>query len=351
MKLGFVVVGCGRMGKRRAKAVTKNHNSELLCVVDNDLTQARSLAEELNCQFYTHLDEAIKRDDVDAVVVSVPNKYHLEASLKSLKLGKHVFCEKPLAITPKEAKLMVETALNEGVFLKAGSNVRFFHNILKAKELVDDRTIGKLLFARGWIGHEGWNLKQDSWFIDPQLIGRGTMLDNGCHLIDIIRWFMAEIKECFGCCSTLLHKLPNDIEDNSMGILIGLNGELAMIQSSWTDWNGYFYLEFYGENGALYIDNRGNEAKTIIKTKNNELRVFDYSKEPKISFQMEIDDFISSILAGKHPLPSGYDGMRVIQIINGIYESSSQGQKICVYGAEEQTLEKRLMEKYGQSFQ
>ena len=351
VKLGFAVIGCGRMGKRRAKAVAQNRNSELVCVVDNDQTQAKSLAEKLNCEFYTSYDKAIKRDDVDAVVVSVPNKYHPEVSVKSLKLGKHVFCEKPLAITPQEARFMVETALKEGVFLKAGSNVRFFRNVEKAKVVIDDGTIGNLLFARGWIGHGGWNLRPDSWFVAPELIGRGTMLDNGCHLIDIIRWFMGEIKDCIGYCSTLLHKLPSALEDNAVGILIGLNGEPAIIQSSWTDWSGYFYSEFYGENGALYIDNRGNEAKTIVKKRNKNLEVFDYSKEQKISFQEEIDDFTSSILAGKQPLPSGYDGMRIIQIINGLYQSSEQGRKIRVYGTEEQTLEKRLMERYGQSFQ
>jgi len=351
VKLGFAVIGCGRMGKRRAKALAQNSNSKLVCVADNNLTQAKSLAEELNCELYTSYDKAIKRDDVDAVVVSIPNKYHPEISIRSMKLGKHVFCEKPLAITPQEGKLMVETALKEEVFLKAGSNVRFFRNVEKAKELIDSGIIGNILFARGWIGHGGWNLKPDSWFVNPELIGRGTMLDNGCHLIDIIRWFMGEIKECIGYHSTLFHKLPNILEDNAVGILVGLNGEPAIIQSSWTEWNGYFYIEFYGDNGALYIDSRGNEAKTIIKTKNAVSKIFDYSKEPKTSFKKEIDDFISCVLNGKQPLPSGYDGMRVVQIIHGLYKSTKSGQKIRVYDTKEREFEKRLMNKYGKSLQ
>jgi predicted dehydrogenase len=345
-KLRFVVIGCGRMGKRRAEAIAQNPHSELLCVVDNDVMQARSLAEQLNCEFYTSYDKAIKKEDCDAIIISAPNKYHAELSIKSMKLGKHVFCEKPLAIKPKEAELMVKTALKEEVFLKAGSNVRFFQNIEKAKELIDNGVLGNLLFARGWIGHQGWNLKPGSWFMDPKLIGGGTMLDNGCHIIDIIRWFMGEIKECFGYRTTLLHKLPNALEDNAVGILIGMNGEPALIQASWTEWNGYLYLEFYGENGALYIDNRGDEAKTILKTKNG-IQVFDYSKEPKISFQREIDEFISSIIAKRHPLPSGYDGMRVVQIIDGLYQSARQGRKISVYSTQEQILKEKWKAKFG----
>jgi len=338
------------MGKRRSEAVAQNPYSKLLCVVDNDAIQAKSLAKELNCEFYTSYDKVIKRKDIDALVVSIPNKYHAEVSIKGMKQGKHVFCEKPMTIASEEAKVMVKTALKEGVFLKAGSNVRFFTNIKKAKEIIDRGILGKILFARGWIGHQGWNLQPNSWFTDPELIGGGTMLDNGCHLIDIIRWFIGEIKECFGYRITLLHKLPYALEDNAVGILIGLNGEPALIQSSWTEWNGYLYLEFYGENSALYINNRGNEAKTILKTRNNNIQVFDYSKEPKNSFQKEIDDFISSIIARKQPLPSGYDGMRAVQIINGLYQSAQQGRKVSVYGTHEQIFKEKWMAKFGQVF-
>lgn len=338
------------MGKRRASAIVHNPNSELVCVVDNCITQAKSLAEQLDCEFYTNCDEAIKKDGIDAIIISMPNKYHADISTKSMTKGKHVFCEKPMAITSEEAKLMVKTALKEGVFLKAGSNVRFFSNIEKAKEIIHSGALGRVLFARGWIGHQGWNLKPSSWFTDPELIGGGTMLDNGCHIIDIIRQFMGETKECLGYCSTLLHKLPDTLEDNAVGILIGLNGAPALIQSSWTEWNGYFYLEFYGENGALYIDNRGTEAKTIIKKKSDDIQIFDYSKEPQISFQKEIDDFISSVRTGRQPLPSGYDGMRVVQIINGLYESARRGSKVLVYGAQEQILERKWMAKFGRGF-
>lgn len=343
--MGFAVVGCGRMGKRRAQAIYKNKDSNLICVVDNNHGCAKSLAKGLKCEYYTNYNRAIERNDIDAVVVSLPNKFHSEVSVKSMTLGKHVFCEKPLAITPEEAKLMVETALDNDVFLKAGSNVRFFENIEKARELIEKKAIGKLLFARGWVGHGGWNLKPDLWFTNPDLIGGGTMLDNGCHLIDIIRWFIGEIKECFGYSSTLLHELPIALEDNAVGILIGLKGEPAIIQSSWTEWNGYFYIEFYGENGALYIDSRGNEAKTIIKLKDSVPEVFDYSKEPKISFKKEIDDFISCILSNRQPLPSGYDGMRVIRIIYGLYESARSGRKISVYDITDHEFDKMIVSR------
>lgn len=337
------------MGKRRVEAVAKNQNSELICVADNDLMCAKKLAQTLKCDFYSSYEKAIERNEVNAVVVAMPNKYHCEVSEKSLNLGKHVFCEKPLTITPQEAKLLVWTAFKNKVYLKAGSNVRFFPNVLKAKELINCGVLGKLLFARGWIGHEGWNLGQGSWFSNPDIVGGGTLLDNGCHIIDIVRWFIGEIKECIGYCATVLHKLPSALEDNAMGILIGTDGQMATVQSSWTEWDGYFYLEFCGEKGTVCIDSRGSKADTIVKIKNNPPEILDYSKEPKVSFQKEIDDFVSCMMEKRQPLPSGYDGMRTIQIINALYKSAKSGQRICVFGDEDQNF-KRLIEGHGKSF-
>jgi predicted dehydrogenase len=345
-EIGFAIIGCGRMGKRRATDIARNTHSKLICLVDNRRDIVESLAKQFECEFYTDYIEAIKREDIDAVVISMPNKFHSEVSIKSMKQKKHVFCEKPMATSSIEAKLMVKNALREGVFLKVGSNVRFFSNVEKAKEIVNSGALGRILFARGWIGHMGWNLEMGSWFTNPELIGGGTMLDNGCHLIDIIRWFMGEIKECVGYCQTSLQKLPDTLEDNAVGILIGHNGEPIIIQSSWTEWNGYLYLEFQGENGALCIDNRGDEAKTIIKTGNNQKQIFDYSNEPKNSFSKEMDNFISSLLTKKQPYPSGYDGLRTIQIINGLYQSAQQGCRISVFGAQDKILERKWATKF-----
>jgi predicted dehydrogenase len=334
------------MGRRRAIAVAQNSSAKLVCVADSDEPMAKKLAEELNCSYFLDYAQAICRNGVDVVAVELPNKFHTEVALKSMEEGKHVFCEKPMTVTSEDARLLVKTSLKTGTCLKVTSNVRYFNNIIKAKELLDSGILGKLLYMRGWIGHGGWNLKKGSWFTDPECIGGGTLLDNGCHLVDIARWFMGEVVECVGLKMDLLYNLSS-LEDNAMAIMKTEENKPVFIQSSWTEWNGYLYFEVYGSKGALYVDNRGNSAKTTLKTQESE-RTFDYSNEPPISFKREVDAFVNSLSENKMLPPSGYDGLRVVEIINGLYESSKTRKWVNVKG--DKLLEKEAREQYESLF-
>lgn len=185
VRIKFGLVGCGRMGLRRAKRVIDHPNAELVCVADVDEEKAKKTSKEFGVNYYTDFRELVGIEEIDSVIVCVPNKYHAPVTIEALNNGKHVFCEKPLARTPEEAKMMVEAAKENGVTLKVTSNLRYFPSVQKAKELLNE--IGDVLFFRGWIGNSGWQL--ESWFSNPDMIGGGTLLDNGCHLLDLCIWF------------------------------------------------------------------------------------------------------------------------------------------------------------------
>jgi len=119
------------------------------------------------------------------------------------------------------------------------------------------------------------------------------------------------------------------LEDNAIAVLITRGGKPAIIQSSWTEWNGYLYVEIYGTKGSVIIDSRGDSAKTIVRMTGHD-EVYDYAREPRDSFKREIDDFILYIRRGVNLPPTGYDGMRVIEIIDGIYRSAREGKKVSV---------------------
>jgi len=326
-RLGFAIVGCGRQGVRRIDAISKiPDEGYLACVVDTDKEKAMEIGKQFNCDYYFELNDAITRDDVDCVIVATPNKFHAPITIAALENKKHVLCEKPLARNPTEAKEMVNTASKNGVFLKTGSNHRYFPNVLKARELIDKNAIGKLLFLRAWIGHEGERLK-DTWFWNKVIAGGGTFLDNGCHLLDITRWFLGEINECVGYAQT--NYWPIEIEDNAFGLFKTREGKIAFIQASWTQWFGYMYMEIYGTEGYIFVDCRFCN-KTIYGLKDQLVQVFDFSFQPQQSYDLEIRHFIKSIKEGKQPLPSGYDGMRVVQMTHAIYESSKSGSRIKV---------------------
>lgn len=333
-ELSFAVIGCGGFGSRRIEALRKI-GSEIACLVDVDEKRVSDLAREIGCEHYTDYREAMIRDDVDCVVVATPNKFHAPITVAALKAGKHVICEKPLARTSKEAQEMVEAAKRNKVFLKTGSNLRYFSNVKKAKELIEGSAIGKPIFIRGWIGHDGkkvlhaWNVKKD-------IAGGGTMLDNGAHILDLFRWFMGDFSDCFGHVHTL--QMPIEVEDNGMGVFRTGDGRMAFIQSSWTEWSGYMYMEVYGSEGSVIIDNRGERMADTGKwfvtstaahtTKDGTRQVFDYSTEPPRSYELELKDFIDCVGARRQPTASGYDGMKVVEMVNAIYESSKTGRVV-----------------------
>ncbi len=333
-RLRFAAIGCGRMGLRRIRTILDHPDTELACVADSDAERAREVAGQVGRDFTT-IDEALSRTDVDCVVASVPNKFHPSTVIPALDHGKHVWCEKPLARNPQEAGDIVNAAVRNSRFLKIGSNLRYFPNVLKAKQLLDDRAIGDILFLRGWIGNAGWQL--NSWYSDPDMIGGGTFLDNGAHLLDIYRWFMGEPAECTGYVSTACWPIGS-LEDNGMGVFRFASGALASLHSSWTEWNEYMYLEVYGKLGYLRVDGRQPHCLTILGRRNGQQDVFDFSNQPPQSYQLEFDDFVRAVQTNRQPLPSGFDGLRAVQMAYGIYESSRSGRSIPVWGRDEERL-------------
>ncbi|MCX5998865.1 MAG: Gfo/Idh/MocA family oxidoreductase, partial [Chloroflexi bacterium] len=265
----------------------------------------------------------------------VPNKFHPSVVVPALNQGKHVWCEKPLARNPAEAIEIVQAAIGSGRFLKVGSNLRYFPSVLKAKDLLDSGAVGDVLFVRGWIGNSGWQL--GSWYSDADVIGGGTFLDNGSHLLDIYRWFLGEPTECVGCISTS-HWPVAPLEDNAMGIFKFASGRLAFLHSSWTEWAGYMYLEIYGREGYIRVDNRQSDCLVVLGGKNGSREVFDFSKQPPQSYDLELSDFVASVQRGRQPLPSGFDGLRAVQMAHGIYESSLSGKAIALWGDGQESL-------------
>jgi len=294
-------------------------------VVDVNEQEARAAADKYGCSYYLRYEEILPREDIDCIVVSVPNKWHKETVVAALDSKKHVFCEKPLARNPEEAEAMVDVAIRNGVTLKTGSNLRFFPSVLKARQLLDERAIGELLFLRSWIGHGGW--VQDRWSAQPEIAGGGTFLDNGCHVLDIARWFLGEVKGCVGMIQTNLWPVE-PLEDNGFGIFETVDGKTAMIHASWTEWAGYMYMEIYGSEGYVQIDNRGRTCKTVLGRRGGGEEVFDFSSLPPSSYEKEFKHYVDAILRGEQPLPSGYDGLRAVQMAWGVYESARTGRKI-----------------------
>jgi predicted dehydrogenase len=316
----FAVIGAGRFAVKRADVINNlpSGRAELKAVVDVDLERAKTLAKKYNCEAFSDYHKLLEHDDIDSVIVATPNKYHCEISEAFLEAGKNVLCEKPITRNLEEAKKLVEAAKKSKAFFKTGSNHRYFPNVQKAKELLDQNKIGRLIFARGWIGNNGQYV-QNRWFWDRELSGGGTFLDNGCHIMDIFRWLLGEVSECKGY--TIHDVWPTELEDTGLALYKTVNGKVFFLQSSWIEWSGYMYMEFYGENGFIFVDSRFCNSVTLGR-RDGYYETFDFSSLPSVSHQLEILDFIEKIENKIQPIPSAYDGMRVVEMVQALYEAS-----------------------------
>lgn len=324
----FAIIGAGKFAQKRANVFNSDFSkkAELKAIVDVDLEKAKVLAKKFNCEAFSDYHKLLDRDDIDSVIVATPNKFHCEISKAFLDADKNVLCEKPVTTTVEEAEIILEAANKSKGFFKTGSNHRYFPNVQKAKELLDQNKIGRLIFARGWIGNNG-RYVQNSWFWDKNLSGGGTFLDNGCHIMDIFRWCLGEVKECKGY--TVNNVWPSEVEDTGFALYKTEDDKVFFLQSSWVEWSGYMYMEFYGAEGFIFVDSRFHNRVTL-GNKDGYNETFDFSSSPPTSHKLEMMDFVENIEKKIQPKPCAHDGLRVVKMVHALYEASKTNKTIKV---------------------
>ncbi len=328
IKVGMI--GIGSFGKKRLAAVNSSANGELIGIADSNIEKSEAIAKELGLRNY-NVDDLLSNKEIEVIIVCIPNKYHTQITINALKAGKHVLCEKPLARTPDEAYKMVNAAKETGKLLKTGSNHRYFESVRKAHKLATSGVIGEVISFNGRIGNNGERI-QNTWYWDKELSGGGTLLDNGCHLLDIARWFMGNFVEASGLITNLFWK-NCQVEDTSTGVFITEDGRIATINSSWRQFSGYFHFEVNGTEGYIAVDGRfdthggDNLYWQSIKDK-GEIYSLNYGHVKPNSYVLELEEFFENIEKGVEPRPSGEDGLEVIKMVNAIYKSNSRKVKI-----------------------
>jgi len=313
------------MGRRRAEVISRHPGARIVKVADMDFARAASLGQDIPCPATGDPEECLQDPGVDVVFVCTPNDSHAALASEALRHGKHVFCEKPLARNPEEAQQVLEATRRSRAFLKVGSPLRFFPNVLKAKELVNKGVIGEPLYGRGWIGVPGTHLAS-TWFSDCEVSGGGVFLDMGVHLLDLARWFLGEVIAATGYVGTL-HWPVEPSEDTGAGVFRFEGGRLAMIQVSWMEWPGagYAYFELIGSKGFVRVDSRGEACTCILGFRDGSRQAFDFSDRPPHSYDDELAHFITSLTEGRQPMATAYDGLRAVQMAHAVYRASRTG--------------------------
>lgn len=335
-RVRFAVIGVGDFGRRRIKSIMRCDQAELAYVVDVDEGKAEEVSSATGAEALS-FEELLRRPDFDVAIIAVPNKWHEPLSLRLLEAGKDVWCEKPMSVDVPSARRMLEEAVRRRRVLKVGSNARYFPNVLKAAELLRSGLVGKPLLFRGWVGNDGSHLTRKEWYTRKEIIGGGTLLDNGIHLVDLIRHLLGEITICYSCACLNLRWQFDGLEDNCVAIYGLEGGQMATVHASWTERPGYMYFEVQGDEGYVQVDSRWSKALLTYGKKDGEVAREDYTDHPKMSYDLELEDFIRDYKRGLHPRPTSYDGYRAVKIVFSSYLAASSGP-VRTFGREDEEL-------------
>jgi len=320
--MNFAVIGLGSFGIKRAQAIKNSKLAKLLYIHDTNNDNAEKAKKILQVPINNY-EEILENKAIDVVCVCTPNKFHKNIIIDSLNSGKHVFCEKPFVRNVSEAQEIFEVTKKSKGVLQLASNHRFFESVIYAKKLVDEGVIGKVLSFNGRIGHNGERLK-DSWFWKKEISGGGTLLDNGCHLLDLSRLFIGDFISGKGITSNLFWK-NIEVEDTASGIFKTEDGRTATIFCSWRLFSGFFFFEINGSEGYINVDGRfdthGGDKIFWSKKAENKILSKDFSHIKPNSYLLEIDNFISNVKNNKEISPSAYDGLQIMKMIEFIYSN------------------------------
>jgi len=339
----FGLIGLGGIGQVRKAAIEQSTECSLTAAFDINKDMAAQLASDVH--FFDSAEELLTSNVCDAVIISTPTNFHAEQSIAAMQAGKHVLVEKPMASSLEECKRMLDVSKQTGKVLTVGFNHRYFAAIKEMREAIQSQAIGKLSYIRAYTGHTGLSEFKSPWMYDKDIMGGGTLMDNGIHTLDLTQHLMGGVKSVSGITLTDIWKLDRS-EDNGFALMRGNENVVATFHSSWTEWKGYrFFLEAYGNKGmvrAYYapmmstlITMEKPGGKRMVKRNFHISSIFrekikGWQSTVIQTFLEELSDFVALT---KDETATGHiaraeDGVRVTEIAQAIYKSSSDGGSV-----------------------
>ena len=342
--VGVGIIGCGSITRfRHAPEYAANPDVRIKGFYDPVTGRAEEFAAEYGGKAYGTCEEVYADTSIDAVSVCTSNKYHAPVSIAALRAGKHVLCEKPMAMSLGEAEEMMRTAGKTGRYLMIGHNQRLVPAHIKAKEILNSGEMGKVISFRSTFGHggpEAWSADKgvNTWFFKKSDAFMGAMGDLGIHKADLIRWILGEeIVEVQAMIGALDKKDENgrliEIDDNAVCLLKSRTGIFGTLSASWT----YYGEEdnstvLYCTNGIIKVFDNPEFPVAVIK-KNKEQVFFKVEGIQSNDKQMKsgiIDMFVKCVKENTPPEISGEDGIAALKIILSCMESAEKGCRIVI---------------------
>lgn len=340
--INWGVIGAGGIARRRTipEGIIQANNAELVALWDRTEEVVRELSSKYQVEGYTKIDDILNDSRVQAVYIATPNYLHSSQAIMAAKSGKHILCEKPMALTVSDCENMIQACHEAEVKLAVGYMMRFHALHQKIREMVQDGELGKPVFGRAQLSC--WYPPiPGAWRQKKELGGGGALMDMGGHCIDLLEMIMGKIQSVSCLTGNIVHDCP--VEDTAVVTVQFAGGQFGTVDVSFgiPDISCKNRLEFYGSQGSILAEGtigqestgeavvfleeedkgyHAQQTRSSVKQEGSKLKV-----KPINPYKAEIEDVSSSIEKDRKPRIDGLEGKRNLELILACYQSADQG--------------------------
>lgn len=333
-KLGFGVIGCGRIAPKHTESIITIPDAQLIAVCDIIPERAEAFARRYNAEPYVDYKQLLQREDIDIVTIATPSGSHAEIGIEAAKAGKHIMIEKPMTMTLQEADYLIKTCKEYNVKLGVIHQNRYNQSIKTLRAALEAGRFGKLTHGQATIR---WNRNDDYYTQAPwrgtKLQDGGVLMNQSIHDIDLLQWMMGPVESVFGYTSTALR--PIEMEDVAGAVLRFKNGAIGLIEAATTIYptNIEETLNIFGETGSVIVggiavnrvevwefsDSEEEKKQIFAAQENDPPSVYGFGHREII------EDMIKAVQTNTSPAVDGEEGRKALEIILGIYRSQETG--------------------------
>ncbi len=340
-KIKFGVVGCGHIGKRHAEMISRNKESELVALCDTRPKEELGLENFKGVAFYGSVEEMLSlSSDIEVVCVCTPNGFHAEHSVKALEAGKHVVCEKPMALTKADCEKIIFKSLNMSKNVFCVMQNRYSPPSEWIKDVVEKQLLGDIFYVQincfwnrddRYYKKEGWKGRND--------LDGGTLFTQFSHFIDIMYWLFGDIVNIKGNFADFAHKDSTDFEDTGVVSFDFVNGGMGSINYTTAVWdrNLESSMTIVGSKGSVKIGGQymnevefcnidGYEMPELAEA--NPANDYGSYKGSAANHHYIIENVIDTLKGRTSATTNALEGLKIVDIIERIYALRNKDQYV-----------------------